>query len=238
MNVSKRLDTVSYQDASRTLHGFITKNAGKSLPAVLILPAMYSIDEEAVNAALNLEMEGYIAFIADIYGEGNTPIMRDEAIKSDVWYKQNYRVYQRRISLALDQLTKGGAIPDKIAVVRYCFVGTGALEALRGNFPVAGAVCVHCGLYKDHESKNNPTHTKMLIQHPANDQRVGKDDLGKLVVEMNEPNTGWQLLSYGHYRHSFTNPQSADNNEPMANWACQHKLLVLQEVLKWKLLTP
>ncbi|WPR77353.1 dienelactone hydrolase family protein [Algoriphagus sp. NG3] len=232
MNVSKRLDTASYQDASQTLNGFITKNAGKFLPAVLILPAMYGIDEEAANAALNLEKEGYIAFIADIYGEGSIPKTRDEALKSAAWYKQNFRVYQRRISLALDQLTIGGAIPDKIAVIGYCFGGTGALEVLRGKFPVAGAVCVHGGLSKDPERKNSPLHAKVLIQHPANDQTVGKDDLGKLIDEMNESNSDWQLLSYGHCRHSFTNPQSVDYNEPMARRAWQHMLLFLQEVLK------
>ncbi|WP_439490141.1 dienelactone hydrolase family protein [Algoriphagus sp.] len=231
MNVSKRLDTASYQDASQTLNGFITKNAGKSLPAVLILPAMYGIDEEAANAALNLEKEGYIAFIADIYGEGSIPKTRDEALKSAAWYKQNFRVYQRRISLALDQLTIGGAIPDKIEVIGYCFGGTGALEVLRGKFPVAGAVCVHGGLSKDPERKNSPLHAKVLIQHPANDQTVGKDDLGKLIDEMNESNSDWQLLSYGHCRHSFTN-QSVDYNEPMARRAWQHMLLFLQEVLK------
>ncbi|WP_057940340.1 dienelactone hydrolase family protein [Algoriphagus resistens] len=232
MNVSKRLDSVSYHDASQKLNGFITKNAGKSLPAVLILPAIYGIDEEAANAALNLEKEGYIAFIADIYGEGNTPKSRDEAFKSASWFKQNFRVYQRRISLALNQLAKCGTIPNKIAVIGYCFGGTGALETLRGNFPVAGAICVHGGLYKDPERKNYPIHAKVLIQHPANDQTVRKDDLDKLIVEMNESNSDWQLLCYGHCRHSFTNPQSVDYNKQMANRAWQHMLLFLQELLK------
>jgi dienelactone hydrolase len=39
----------------------------------LILPAWKGIDNEAKNAAIELEKQGYIAFVADIYGEGNIP---------------------------------------------------------------------------------------------------------------------------------------------------------------------
>ncbi|MFX9321703.1 dienelactone hydrolase family protein, partial [Acinetobacter baumannii] len=84
------LKTVSYQDGSQKLNGLITSNTGKKLPGVLILPAWKGIDEEAKAAALELEKQGYIAFIADIYGEGKIPANSDEAAKSSGYYKKNY----------------------------------------------------------------------------------------------------------------------------------------------------
>ncbi|WP_346729904.1 dienelactone hydrolase family protein [Chryseobacterium capnotolerans] len=92
---SQNLKTVSYQDGSQKLNGLITSNAGKKLPGVLILPAWKGIDEEAKTAAIELEKQGYIAFIADIYGEGKIPANSDEAAKSSGYYKKNYAEYQK-----------------------------------------------------------------------------------------------------------------------------------------------
>ncbi|WP_317168522.1 dienelactone hydrolase family protein [Chryseobacterium sp. LAM-KRS1] len=103
---SQNLKPVSYQDGSQKLNGLVTSNAGKKLPGVLILPAWKGIDDEAKTAAVELEKQGYIAFIADIYGEGNIPADNDAAGKAAGHYKQNYTEYQKRISLALEQLKR------------------------------------------------------------------------------------------------------------------------------------
>ncbi|WP_313717092.1 dienelactone hydrolase family protein, partial [Kaistella carnis] len=140
LTFSQTLKKVSYQDGAQKLSGLVTSNAGKKLPGVLILPAWKGIDDEARNAALDLEKQGYIAFIADIYGEGNLPTDYASAGKAAGYYKQNYEAYQKRISLALEELKKSGANPEKIAVIGYCFGGSGALEAARGKLPVVGVV--------------------------------------------------------------------------------------------------
>lgn len=124
------LKTISYQDGTQKLNGLVTSNAGKQMPGVLILPAWKGADNEARTAALNLEKEGFIAFIADIYGEGNTPGDNAAAATLSSSYKNDYQAYQHRISLALEQLKAQGAKADKIAVIGYCFGGTGALEAV------------------------------------------------------------------------------------------------------------
>jgi len=111
---SQNLKAVYYQDGSQKLNGLVTSNAGKKLPGVLILPAWKGIDEEAKTAAADLEKQGYIAFIADIYGEGNIPTDNASAAKTAGFYKKDYAAYQKRISLALEQLKKNGAISDKL----------------------------------------------------------------------------------------------------------------------------
>ena len=112
---SQNLKKVSYQDGAQKLNGLVTSNAGKKLPGVLILPAWKGIDEEAKTAAKNLEKQGYITFIADIYGEGNIPTDNASAAKTAGFYKKDFQAYQKRISLALEQLKKNGANPEKIA---------------------------------------------------------------------------------------------------------------------------
>lgn len=229
---SQNLKPVSYQDGSQKLNGLVTSNAGKKLPGVLILPAWKGIDDKAKTAAAELEKQGYIAFIADIYGEGNIPADNDAAAKASGSYKKNYEAYQKRISLALDQLKKSGAVPGKIAVIGYCFGGAGALETARGSLPVAGVVSIHGSLGKDQSRKNGPISTKILVENPADDKSVTPEDYNNLIKEMNEGNADWQIITYAHSKHTFTDPKSADYNPVMAKRAWNHTLMFLKEILK------
>lgn len=227
---AQQLKPVVYTDGNQKLNGLVTSNSGKKLQGVLILPAWKGIDQEAKQAALDLEKEGYIAFIADIYGEGNVPTDNAAAAKIASQYKQDYQAYQKRIGLALEQLKKAGA--DKIAVIGYCFGGTGALEAARAQFPVAGVISIHGGLGKDASRPNGSLPTKILIEHPAEDQSVPQEMVNNLIKEMNEGKADWQIYTYAYSKHTFTNPESKDYNPTMAKRAWQHTLMFLDEVLK------
>ena len=232
MNPSKPLQPITYVDGDVTLNSLITSHWDNNPPGVLLLPAWFGIDDEAKDAAIHLQTQGYSTLIADIYGEGHMPETSEEASEKAGWYKQHFEVYQRRISAALDQLVATGADPNKIAVIGFCFGGTGALEAARGNLPVAGVVCIHGALYKDPKRENSTIHASVLVEHPADDHTVSKSDYEHFVREMNACNADWQLITYGHSKHTFTNPQSADYHEKMAIRAWSHTLSFLAEVLK------
>lgn len=229
---SQTLKEVSYNHNNQKLKGLVTSNSGKNLPGVLILPAWKGIDNEAKSAALSLEKEGYIVFITDIYGEGNTPNDNSEAAKLSSQYKNDFKAYQARIKAALDELKKQGANPDKIVVIGYCFGGTGALETARAGFPVQGVVSIHGGLGKASDRPDSEIKTKVLVQHPADDKSVSKEDYEGLVEELNHGNTDWQIITYANSGHTFTNPESPDYNEIMAQRAWDHLLLFLKEILK------
>lgn len=226
------LKEVTYHDADQELNGMVTPNAGEKLPGVLILPAWKGIDKEAQQAAMDLGEEGYIAFIADIYGKGNIPKDNAAAAKISGQFKNDYRLYQKRIRLALEELHKQGA--DKVAIIGYCFGGTGVLEAARAHMPVEGVVSIHGGLDKAANRPNVPLQTKILIENPADDKGVTKEIYEALVAEMNAGKTDWQIITYAHSGHTFTDPDSPEYNEVMAKRAWQHTLLFLDEVLKGK----
>lgn len=230
--LSQNLKKVAYKDGAQKLSGLVTSNAGKKLPGVLILPAWKGIDNEAKMAAADLEKQGYIAFIADIYGEGNMPTDNASAAKTAGYYKENFKAYQKRISLALEELKKSGANPDKIAVIGYCFGGTGALETARAQLPVAGVISIHGGLAKDPARANEPLSTKILVEHPADDESVKPEDYDQFVKEMNDGKADWQIITYANSKHTFTNPESKDYNPVMAERAWNHTLLFLKEILK------
>lgn len=232
LTLAQKLKSVAYQDGTQKLNGLVTSNAGKKLPAVLILPAWKGIDDEAKNSAIELEKQGYIAFIADIYGEGNIPTDNASASKIAGTYKQDYKAYQKRIALALEELKKQGANPDKIAVIGYCFGGTGALETARAQMPVSGVISIHGGLAKGNDRLNVPIKTKVLVEHPADDESVKPEDMTNLIAELKAGKTDFQIITYANSKHTFTSPESPDYNEVMAKRAWNHTLTFLKEILK------
>lgn len=228
--VAQELKPVRYADGSQELNGLVTTNTDAKRPGVLLLPAWMGIDDEARNSAKELAKQGYVVFIADIYGVGNVPTDFNSARAIATHYKTDFSAYQQRIAVALDQLKLAGADPERIAVIGYCFGGTGALEAARAQLPVNAVVSIHGGLGKG-ERPNGPISTSVLIQHPEADQSVSKEDMASIVGEMNAANADWQMITYAHCGHTFTNPAGKEYNKRMADRTWQHLLVFLKDVL-------
>jgi dienelactone hydrolase len=239
--VFAQLKAVTYKDGNQTLNGFeITPTKKKNLkPGILILPAWKGVDKASKDIATNLANLGYYAFIADIYGEGNYPKDNAEAAQKSSFYKTNYKEYQKRISLALDQLIHSGANPDNIVVIGYCFGGTGALEAARGHLNVQGVVSFHGGLARDAARTIEPITVPVLACHGADDPYESKEEIAAFQQEMRDTKADWQMIYYANAVHGFTNPEYGNDNskgaaynEKAAKRSFEHLKLFLNEVLK------
>jgi dienelactone hydrolase len=236
-----QLKPVQYKDGNQILNGFSIPQSKKSpqKPGILILPAWMGIDKLSKDTAENLSKLGYYAFVADIYGEGNYPKNSTEAGKMAGYYKTNFVAYQKRISLALEQLILSGANPDNIVVIGYCFGGTGVLEAARGQLNIKGVVSFHGGLGRDVKRTIEPISAKVLVCHGADDPYVPVAEINAFQQEMRDTKSDWQMIYYANAVHSFTNPESGtDNskgaayNEIAAKRSWEHLKLFLNEVLK------
>ncbi|MGO3164111.1 MAG: dienelactone hydrolase family protein [Sphingobacteriaceae bacterium] len=227
---AQTLKEIQYKDSEQNLTGLVTDNVNQSDIGVLILPAWMGIDREAKDAALSLQKEGYLAFVADIYGDGNQPQDGQTASKISSGFKTDFQAYQRRIEVALLKMRELGV--KRVAVIGYCFGGTGALEVARGKLDVEGVVCIHGGLSKASDRENEPIHCKVLVEHPADDDGVLPAHVDQLVEELNQGNADWQMITYAHSKHTFTNPESDDYNPVMAKRAWGHTLMFLDEILK------
>ena len=236
-----QLKPISYSDGTQKLNGFVTAPAKKLAhnPGILILPARKAIDAHATESAEKLAKMGYTAFIADIYGEGNYPQNEAEAGKQAGFYKQNYKDYQRRISLALAQLIKSGANANNIVAIGYCFGGTGVLEAARAGLPILGAVSFHGGLGRDATRAIDPIATKVLVCHGADDPYVSKAEIDGFQQEMRDSKADWQMIYYSNAVHSFTDSNSGNDNSKGAAYnekadkrSWEHFMIFLKETLK------
>jgi len=197
---------VAYADGAQKLNGLFqpaAKHSGKT-HGILILPAWMGIQQHEKDVAGELAKMGYHVFVADIFGEGNYPKNPQEAGKQSGQYKSDYKAYQRRIQLALDQLVKAGADPENIVAIGYCFGGTGVLEMARSGMKVKGVASFHGGLGKDKTRANGPVATKVLVLHGADDKFVPKEDIEAFQQEMRDGNADWQMNYYADAVHAFT----------------------------------
>jgi dienelactone hydrolase len=230
---------VKYQDGSATLKGYFVKAQGTKgkAPGIVIIHAWMGLDDHARHSAEKLGKLGYNAFAADIYGENSRPKDRQEAAQLSSYYKNNPSVYQTRIKAAIQELIQLGTDPDKIVVMGYCFGGTGALEAARGDLPVAGVVSFHGGLGKDTSRTNGLIKPKVLVLHGADDPFVSEAEIQSLYKEMREGKADWQMVYYGDAVHAFTETRAGNDkskgaayNEKADERSWQALLTFLKEV--------
>ena len=242
MNITSaiaQLKPVAYTDGSQKLTGLAISPSGsvKNKAGILVLPAWMGIDKHAKETAQQLAALGYFAFVADIYGEGNYPKNPAEAGKLAGFYKTNYKTYQHRIDLGLQQLIKAGADPARIAVIGFCFGGTGALETARANFPIKGVVSFHGGLSRDSSRTIELIKPKILVCHGADDPFEPQAEILAFQQEMRVSKADWQMIYYGNAVHAFTDPYAGNDNakgaaynELAAKRSWEHMKLFLNEI--------
>ncbi|KGO89476.1 dienelactone hydrolase family protein [Flavobacterium suncheonense] len=213
MTVQSQLKAVTYHDGNQQLEGFSGKpvKANAKKAGVLILPAWMGVDAHSKESATALSKLGYYTFVADIYGIDKRPTNPQEAGKIAGHFKTNYKEYQHRIQLALEQLIKSGANPKEIAVIGYCFGGSGALEAARANMPVKGVVSFHGGLGKDTARPTETIHPKVLVLHGADDFYVPEAEIKAFQDEMRAAKADWQMVYYADAVHAFTHKDAGSD---------------------------
>ena len=193
----------------------------KNNPSVLIFHAWKGLGEHEKETARRLAKLGYVAFAADVYGQGIRPKTNQEAAKLSSFYKENRNILREHAQLALSVLKKTKGVTDeKMVALGYCFGGTTALELARDHAKLAGVVSFHGGLDASEKYPSSlPVYPKLLILHGAEDPYVGEDIVSAFKKEAKALNLDYQLIMYSGAVHSFTD--RAAGNDPSTGAAYQ-----------------
>ena len=200
---------VTYKDGKDVLEGYLAyddaASAPKARPAVLVVHAWMGLDDYAKKRADMLAELGYVAFAADIYGQGVRPKSPDEAGALAGRYKGDRALLRRRVALGLDTLKKQPGVDGaKVAAIGYCFGGTTVLELARSGAAVAGVASFHGGLDSLAPADAKNIRGRVLVLHGAADPYQKADDLQAFVAELNGAGVDWELKMYGGAVHCFT----------------------------------
>ena len=206
---------VEYQQGDTRLVGYLAypKDAKGSLPGVLVVHEWLGLNDYAKRRADQLAELGYVAFAADIYGDGKVVADPKEAGKLSGSYKKDRLLLRARVAAALATLkAQPGVATDKIAAIGYCFGGTTVLELARSGANVAGVVSFHGGLDTPAPQDAKNIRAKVLALHGADDPYVPADQVAAFENEMRQGGVDWQLVAYGGAVHGFTNPANGNDN--------------------------
>jgi len=211
-----------YSEGTTHCAGYLARPAktASPVPGVLIIHQWMGLTDHERRTADELAKLGYVALAADIYGENVRPKNTQEAITQITLYKGDRGLYQRRVRAGLDALkAQAGVDPNRLAVIGFCFGGTGALEAARAGMPVKGVVSFHGGLDSPADRAVQPIAAKILVCHGADDPNVPPKDVAAFQDEMRKAKADYVFIAYGGAVHAFT--QKEAGNDPSKGAAYQ-----------------
>ncbi len=237
-----RTQEVPYEQGGARLVGYLAYDGAVTgpRPAVLVVHEWWGLNDYAKRRTRQLAELGYVAFAADIYGDGTVAKDAKEAGALAGRFRGGDRALLReRVRAGLEALLNNPLTDRKrVAAIGYCFGGTAVLELARSGADIAGVVSFHGGLDTPNPATAGTLKAKVLVLHGADDPNVPTAQVNGFEEEMRKAKADWQLIMYGGAVHSFTNPDSGSDpsrgvayNEKADRRSWEHMKVFFAEIL-------
>ncbi|TNJ43932.1 dienelactone hydrolase family protein [Phaeobacter sp. B1627] len=203
-------EVFSYSDGVDTFIGYLAWNEEdpEPKPGVLIAPAFGGISGFERAVADDLAELGYVALAVDYYGNGTRVETPEEARALMAGVTADRRVLVRRMAAARDAI--GGLShvdASRIGAMGYCLGGKAVLDLARSGAALRACVSVH-GVYDAPNFATQEMQPAVLVLHGWDDPLAPPTALQQLAQELTDHCADWQVLSFGHTGHAFTNPNA------------------------------
>ncbi|MBO9563330.1 MAG: dienelactone hydrolase family protein [Niastella sp.] len=207
--------SVTYDADTTQMVGFVAYNEADSAkrPAVLVIPEWWGLNDYPKMRARELAKLGYIAFVADMYGNGLIADSPSLAGKYATPFYTNPKLGNSRFLAALGKLkTYPQADTTKIAAIGYCFGGSMVLNAAKLGAPVNGVVSFH-GDLRGVPADKNLLKAKVLVCHGLADSFVPQAQVDAFKKQMDSIGADYTFKAYADATHAFTNPNATATGE-------------------------
>jgi len=184
-------------------------------PLLLMAPNWCGVIKPAIETGQMLAHEGYVVFVADMFGEGNGPVGTEEPMTFLRPFLADVAGMRRRISAALDTLTREAdrrAVGDisRRAAMGFCFGGLNVIDLARTGADVQAVVSMHGTLATPQPAKAGDIKAAVLAVHGAADPVAPKAERDAFETEMTQAQARWALMTFGNVVHGFTD-RNANN---------------------------
>ena len=193
-------------------------------PLLLVAPNWLGVTKDVVERAKTLAGSRYVAFVADMFGEGKGPKGTENPMEFLKPLIEDAAETRRRIVAAFEAMTKEAAargIGDvkRCAVIGFCFGGSNAMDLARAGADVQAVVSIHGVLATPMPAKKGEIKAAILVLHGAADPISPKAHRDMFEAEMDEAGARWYSLTFGNVVHAYTDvgvnfPPVAVYNEP------------------------
>jgi dienelactone hydrolase len=206
-----KLEKVEYKQADTTLVGWIAYDDAVSQPrpGIVVFPEWWGLNDYAKHRAEQLAGLGYVAFAADMYGDGKTTTDPKEAGEWSGKVHGDIELLRARAAAALGQLKASPHVdPKHLAAIGYCFGGTVALELALTGAELQAVVSFHGGLDMPGLDDAKNIKAKILVCTGGDDAFVPPAQVQKFEDAMRKGGVDWVVNTYGGAHHAFTNPDA------------------------------
>jgi dienelactone hydrolase len=209
---SKEID---YEADGTKLKGilyFDDASKGKD-PGVIVFHEWWGLNDYAKMRAKQLAELGYVAFAADMYGEGKVTEHPQDANKMASEVRKNKQVWLDRAQAALKTLQAQPQVdPEKIAAIGYCFGGSTCLVLAESGAPLKAVATFHAALPAITADDAKKVKAHVLINNGADDTFVSKESIDKLKAAFDAAGVKYHFENYPGAVHSFTVKEADKHN--------------------------
>ncbi len=202
-----RTKVVAYKDGDVTLKGMLawdTAKVGKR-PGILFVDEWWGLTDFAKNSARRLAAAGFVAFAADMYGDGKTTKERDQA---RTWMKQivgDTALWNRRAQLGLNVLKADANVDGtRLAAIGSSFGGATAIQMAYAGHEIKAAVSIASSLPPAPKTVK-AIKPRILVFIGGADKYVKADKVADFRSGLNRAKADWEMVTYSGARHSFAN---------------------------------
>ncbi|VTR99605.1 dienelactone hydrolase family protein [Tuwongella immobilis] len=209
-----KTEVVEYTYNGTKLKGFLAYDdaATGKRPGVMVVHEWWGLDDYARKRATMLAELGYVAFAADMYGEGKVAKHPMEASEMAGTVRKNLDNWLGRAKAGLEILSKHEKVDSsKLAAIGYCFGGSTALQLAHAGTDLKAVVSFHGALPVPSDSQAKAVKAEVLICHGADDSFIPEKAITGLRKAYDSNKVKYTFESYPGAVHSFTVP-SADSH--------------------------
>jgi len=209
------LESLAYEDGETKLTGLIARPPRPARAAVLVFPTIMNPTLAVETKARMLAEAGYLALVADFYGEQPTDF--DEARTLAAAIRPDPLAYRRRLKAglrALATLPEARNLP--LAAIGFCMGGQAALELARDGAPLFAVTSFHGLLDTGLPAEPGRITARILVCHGDADPMVPRSQVLAFWDEMDAARANWHFHAYSGVKHGFTNPATVEGNPTVA----------------------
>ncbi|MBY0522953.1 MAG: dienelactone hydrolase family protein [Gemmataceae bacterium] len=198
---------ITYKDGDVECHGVLAWDDAirGPRPGVLVVHEWWGLDDYAKKRAEQLAKLGYVAFAADMYGEGKTVKHPKDAGEMAGKVRANVDAWRKRALAALDTLkAQPQCNKDKLAAIGYCFGGSTALQLALAGTDLKAVASFHGALPAPTDAEAKQVKAAILICNGADDTFIPEKAIKAFRDALDKSGTKYEFVNYKGAKHSFT----------------------------------
>jgi len=209
--------TIKYKDGDQECVGFLAwdDTMTSPRPGVLVLHEWWGLDDYARGRAKQLAELGYVAFAADMYGEGKTVDHPQDAQQMAGKVRANVQAWRKRALAGLEVLkTDPNCDPKKIAAIGYCLGGSTALQLAYSGADLKAVSTFHAALPTPTAEEAKAIKAQVLVCNGADDKFIPDEAIKAFREALDKAGVKNEFVNYKGAVHSFTVPGADTHGNP------------------------